>query len=132
MHGPGLPAVALVGRRLERVVTSWHRTEAAARSGPLDMWLIDAAGRSVHLTTGSDWCLIVDEGQPHTGYDMGAHGRVEVGPIAEGTPFGAHLGQLVTAVGEEYGEHTGRVAVEIAFAAGRVRCDSRAGDLRLT
>ncbi|MFJ5217361.1 hypothetical protein ACIP98_21880 [Streptomyces sp. NPDC088354] len=132
LHGPGLPAEALVGRRLERVVTFWHRSEAAAPSGPLDVWLIDATGAFAHLATGSDWCLIVAGGQPHTGWDMGAHGRVEVGPLADGTPFGPHLGQLVTAVGEEYDGHTGRVAAEIAFATGRVRCESRAGELRVT
>ncbi|MFF3564910.1 hypothetical protein ACFYXS_33200 [Streptomyces sp. NPDC002574] len=132
LHGPGLPAAALVGRRLESVVTSWHRSETAAPSGPLDVWLIDATGASVHLTTGSEWCLIVAEGRPHTGYDLGPDGRLAVVPLADGTPFAAHLGQRVTAVGEEYEEHTGRVAVEIAFATGRVRCDSRAGELRVT
>ncbi|WP_223768253.1 hypothetical protein [Streptomyces huiliensis] len=96
------------------------------------MWLIDSEGASTHVTAGSDWCLVVDSSAPRAGYDMAEWGRVEVAPIRSETPFADHLGETVSAVGEERDPDTGRIALEITFASGRVRCDARSGDLRLS
>ncbi|MFG2940684.1 hypothetical protein [Streptomyces sp. NPDC048282] len=68
----------------------------------------------------------------YKGYDMGAGGSVEVAPVKGETPFAAHLGQTVLAVREEGEAATGRLALEITFSSGRVRCESWAGELRLS
>ncbi|MEV0529953.1 hypothetical protein AB0I66_41755 [Streptomyces sp. NPDC050439] len=74
LHGSGARPEILIGRRLEEVFVAWHRSGDDEAEGPLDMWLIDSHGRSVHITTGSDWCLILDSSSPHEGYDMGKLG----------------------------------------------------------
>ncbi|TWD13164.1 hypothetical protein FB570_11991 [Streptomyces sp. T12] len=98
----------------------------------MDVWLIDDRGATVHVTTGSDGCLIVEESEPYTGYNMGDSGRVTVGAIGNETPFADHVGESILAVREEHEPNTGRVALELSFPRGRVRCESWAGDLRLT
>jgi hypothetical protein len=51
--------------------------------------------------------------------DSGARcGRIEVAPINDETPFAGHLG--------------GRLALELVFGSGTVRCESWSGDLRLS
>ncbi|MCD9145633.1 hypothetical protein [Streptomyces albireticuli] len=122
----------LVGRRLEQVVASWHLYGSKAPSGPLDVWLIDSGQVSTHVTTGSDWCLTVERSAPYASYDMAESGRVEVAPVRGRTPFADHLGETVRAVSEERDPNTGRVALEIAFDSGRVRCDAPSGNLRLS
>ncbi|MFC5658438.1 hypothetical protein [Streptomyces nogalater] len=122
----------LVGRRLEHVVASWHLYGSQAPSGPLDVWLIDSEAVATHITTGSDWCLIVETSDPVAGYDMAESGRVEVGPICGEGPFADHLGETVLAVEEESEPDSGRIALEIAFDSGRVRCETWSGDLRLS
>ncbi|MGW7414351.1 hypothetical protein [Streptomyces sp. NPDC054863] len=131
LHGPGIRPEFLVGRRLTEVFAAWHRSGAEKAADPLDVWLIDSQGSPVHLTTGSDWCLIVESSSPHEGYDMGGWGRVEVAPVGDRTPFAVHLGEVVLAVEEECEPEAGRTALEVVFASGRVRCDSWAGELRL-
>ncbi|MEV8039008.1 hypothetical protein [Streptomyces sp. NPDC086182] len=123
--------VYLVGRRLERVIVSRHLHDAEAPPDPLDVWLIDSNEVATHITTGSDWCLIVEASDPYEGYDMAEHGRIEVGPVSDETPFADHLGETVLVVREE-GSDSGRLALEITFPSGRVRCEMRAGDLRLS
>ena len=91
---------------------------------------VDDHGGCTHVTTGSDWCLIVEEAPPDEGHDMQECGRVEVGPIRGETPFARHLGEQVPAVGEEHHPSAGRVGLDLVFPSGRVRCRSRAGDLR--
>lgn len=132
LHGPGERPETLVGRRLVSVFAAWHWSADEAAEDPLDVWLIDDQGSSVHITTGSDGCLVVEPSSPHEGYDMDGWGRVEVGPVGDRTPFAARLGEDVLAVREEFEPKTGRIALEVVFATGRVRCDSWAGDLRLT
>ncbi|MEU6389117.1 hypothetical protein [Streptomyces sp. NPDC046939] len=133
LHGVGARPEVLVGRRLEEVIAAWHSSEDDGEAeSPLDVWLLCSEGSPLHITTGSDWCLIVESAGPHTGYDMGGWGRVEVAPVGDRTPFAAHLGEVVLAVREEFEREAGRIAVEIDFASGRVRCDSWAGDLRLS
>ncbi|MGR3938092.1 hypothetical protein LCH29_35225 [Streptomyces sp. BRA346] len=132
MHGPARRPEYLVGRRLEHVVAAWHRYGAEARSVPLDVWLIDSAQVSTHITTGSDWCLIVENSTPYEGYSMGQNGRVEVTPINGGTPFAEHLGETILAVREVGSPDTGRLTLEIAFPSGNVRCESWSGDLRFS
>jgi hypothetical protein len=132
LHGPGTHPELLVGRRLEEVFAAWHRNGGEEAEDPLDVWLIDSQGSSMHVTTGSDWCLIVESSSPHEGYGMDSWGRVEVAPIGDRTPFAAYLGEDVLAVREEFEPKTGRIALEITFASGRVRCGSWAGDLRLS
>ncbi|MDV9188468.1 hypothetical protein R6L23_09615 [Streptomyces sp. SR27] len=122
----------LAGRRLEQVVASWHLYGSEAPSGPLDVWLIDSEAVATHITTGSDWCLIVETSPPSAGYDMAESGRVEVAPISVETPFADHLGETVLAVSEEGAPDSGRLALEISFASGRVRCETWTGDLRLS
>ncbi len=113
LHGAGVSAHCLVGRRLAEVVGSWHLYGSDSPAGPLDVWLIDDRGAAIHLTTGSDWCLIVEASKPHAGYDMGDSGRVMVGAIGEETPFADHVGEDVLAVREEHAPNTGRVALEL-------------------
>ncbi|MFD4721338.1 hypothetical protein ACFWOY_14675 [Streptomyces sp. NPDC058423] len=132
LHGPGVRPDHMVGRRLDGVVASWHLYGSEAPSGPLDVWLIDSAGIATHVTTGSDWCLIVESSPPFEGYDMAELGRVEVAPVRTGTPFASHIGEVVLAVREEEDPDLGRLALGITFESGRVRCDVRAGDLRLS
>ncbi|MER7490552.1 hypothetical protein ABTY20_32660 [Streptomyces sp. NPDC126497] len=132
LHGAGVSAQSLVGRRLAEVVGSWHMYGSDAPAGPLDVWLIDDRGAAIHLTTGSDWCLIVEASKPHAGYDMGDWGRVTVGTIDGETPFADHVGEDVLEVREEHAPNTGRVVLELTFPTGRVRCESWAGDLCLT
>ncbi|UBI39130.1 MULTISPECIES: hypothetical protein [Streptomyces] len=123
----------LVGRRLEQVVASWHLYGSEAPSGPLDVWLIDSEQVSTRVTTGSDWCLIVDRSAPGPGYDMAESGRVEVTPIRGETPFADHLGETIRAVDEEWDPRTGRIALVLTFGSGaRVRCGTWSGDLSLT
>lgn len=131
LHGSGVRPETLVGRRLVSVFAAWHWSGDEAAEDPLDVWLIDDQGSSVHITTGSDWCLVVESSSSHEGYDMDGWGRVEVAPVGDRTPFAAHLGEEVLAVREEFEPKTGRIALEVVFASGRVRCDSWAGDLRL-
>ncbi|MEU4064108.1 hypothetical protein AB0F25_17025 [Streptomyces wedmorensis] len=131
LHGAGVSAQSLVGCRLAEVVGSWHLFGSDGPVGPLDVWLIDDRGVAIHLTTGSDWCLIVEASMPHVGYDMGDWGRVTVRAIGAETPFADHVGEDVLAVQEEHTPNTGRVALELTFPTGRVRCESWAGDLRL-
>ncbi|CAL9328915.1 hypothetical protein [Streptomyces sp. enrichment culture] len=132
LHGGGAAAQSLVGRLLAEVVASRHVYGGGDLAGPLDVWLIDDRGATAHVTTGSDGCLIVEESEPHTGYDMGESGRVTVGAIGNETPFADHMGESILAVREEHEPNTGRVALELTFPRGRVRCESWAGDLCLT
>ncbi|MFC9735068.1 hypothetical protein ACFWEO_12575 [Streptomyces roseolus] len=132
LHGGGVAAQSLVGHLLAEVVGSQHVYGGDASAGPLDVWLIDDWGATVHVTTGSDGCLIVEESEPHAGYDMGDSGRITVGSIGNETPFADHIGESVLAVREEHEPNTGRVALELSFPRGRVRCESWTGDLRLT
>ncbi|MBH5338785.1 hypothetical protein IHE55_30005 [Streptomyces pactum] len=132
LHGAGVSAGSLVGRRLARVAGSWHVYAGDVPEGPLDVWLIDDRGEAVHLTTGSDWCLIVEVSEPHAGYDMGGSGLVTVGAVGEGSPFVDHLGESILAAREDHEPHAGRVALELSFPTGRVRCESWAGELRVT
>ncbi len=121
-----------MGRRIAGVVGSWHISGGDRVFGPVDVWLIDTRGQSVHITTGSDWCLIVEASDPYAGYDMGASGRIAVEAICDETPLAGHVGQGVLSVREEYEPHTGRIALELVFPTGRVRCESWDGDLRLS
>ncbi|MGW8760875.1 hypothetical protein ACWGN5_00040 [Streptomyces sp. NPDC055815] len=132
LHGSGVSAQSLVGRPLAGVVGSWHWYGSDDPAGPLDVWLIDGRKAAVHITTGSDWCLIVEESEPHAGYGMGDSGLITVRAMDDEPPFGDHIGESVLAVREEHEPNTGRIAVELSFPTGRVRCDSWAGDLRLS
>lgn len=132
LHGAGVRPDYLVGRRLERVVASWHLCGAEAPSGPLDVWLIDNDEAATHVTTGSDWCLIVEPSALFEGYDMAELGRTEVAPVNSETPFADHLGETVLAAHEEADPDTGRLTLEITFDSGRVRCDTWSGDLCLS
>ncbi|MGW7544539.1 hypothetical protein ACWGKQ_26070 [Streptomyces sp. NPDC054770] len=96
------------------------------------MWLIDSEEATTHVSTGSDWCLIVEASVPFEGYETAESGRVEVAPAHGETPFAGHLGERVLAVREEADPDTGRLALEITFDSGRVRCETWSGDLRLS
>ncbi|MFJ3804329.1 hypothetical protein ACIPSJ_49650 [Streptomyces sp. NPDC090088] len=76
--------------------------------------------------------MIAERATLYEGYDMAAGGSVEVAPMKDETPFAAHLGQTVLAVREEGDAATGRLALEITFSSGGVRCESWAGELRLS
>jgi hypothetical protein len=96
------------------------------------VWLIDSEAVATRITTGSDWCLIVEASDPFAGYDITGSGRVEVAPISSETPFADHLGETVLAVSEEGVPDNGRIALEITFDSGGVRCETWSGDLRLS
>ncbi|WP_241777465.1 hypothetical protein [Streptomyces sp. CT34] len=63
---------------------------------------------------------------------MAKLGRVEAAPIRSETPFADHLGETMRAVSEERDPGTGRIALEITFDSGRVRCGTWSGDLCLS
>ncbi|MFG2116032.1 hypothetical protein ACGFRB_25930 [Streptomyces sp. NPDC048718] len=132
LHGNGAFPDYLVGRRLEQVVASWHLHGSEAPSGPLDVWLIDSETVATRITTGSDWCVIVETSRPFAGYDMAESGRVEVAATSGETPFADHLGDTVLAVSEESCPDSGRRVLEITFDSGRVRCETWSGGLRLS
>ncbi|MEV8530362.1 hypothetical protein [Streptomyces sp. NPDC051211] len=122
-----------MGRTISRIVASWHLYDGERSEAPLDVWLIDSEGESTRISTGSDWCLIVECAEPHEPYDMGEWGRIEVGEDLGDHPFLRHLGDTVAAVAEFADPVTGRTLLEIGFADGdRVRADCWEGDLRLT
>ncbi|MDX3772326.1 MULTISPECIES: hypothetical protein [unclassified Streptomyces] len=113
------------------MVASWHLYGTEAPFDPLDVWLIDSEAVATHITTGSNWCLIVETSAPFTGYDMAESGRIEVASISGETPLADHLGKTVLAVSEVGAPDNGRLALEIAFDSGRVRCETWSGALRL-
>lgn len=130
LHGPGLPAHDLVGRRLVEVMASWFRHGDGDREGPLEVWLIGEDDAPISVTAGSDWCLIVDRAEPHDGWAFDDI-VVDVTTIGRRTPLAAHLGERVTAACDERHPYTGRMAIELAFPTGGVRLDSWGGDLRI-
>ncbi|WP_235437789.1 hypothetical protein [Kitasatospora griseola] len=131
-RGPGLDPAGLVGRRLIGLMASWFTPPGGEREPePVDIWLLDDRGGRTRITTGSDWCLTVEEEAPHGDLDLGEWGRIEVRPDRAGTPFARHLGEPVLAVREEHHPLTGRTALELAFPTGAVRCDGWSGDLRV-
>lgn len=113
-------------------MAAWYLPVSGARIGPLDVWLVDSAEGCTHITTGSDWCLIVEASHPHADYDMQELGHVEVGPVTDETPFARHIGEEVLSVREEHHPWAGRVALDVVFSSGRVRCQGWEGDLRLS
>ncbi|MFF2147418.1 hypothetical protein [Kitasatospora sp. NPDC058190] len=128
-HGPGLDPADLVGRTLTRIVAAWHVYEGRLDPIPADLWLIDDRGEATRLASGTDWCLEVEASAPYEGYDMGEWGRIEVGPADAETAFARHLGRPVLAAREEHEPTTGRMALELDFPDGTVRCESYAGEL---
>ncbi|MFE5948710.1 hypothetical protein [Streptomyces sp. NPDC056480] len=74
----------------------------------------------------------MEASDPFAGYDMAESGRVEVASISGETPLADHLGATVLAVSEESVQDNGRIALEITFDSGRVRCETWSGDLRLS
>ncbi len=121
----------LVGRSVRQVMAAWHRHVDQDATDPIEIWLIDDLDDTIHLTTGSDCCLIVDDAAPHSGDDMGEHGIVKVAPWAHESPFAPHVGEPVVAVHERFEAGAGRVGLEIVFSTGSVKCASRREDLRL-
>ncbi|MGW4698966.1 hypothetical protein [Streptomyces sp. NPDC004285] len=63
---------------------------------------------------------------------MAESDRVEVAPISGKTPFADQLGKTMLAVSEENVPDSGRIALEVTFDSGRVRCETWSGDLRLS
>jgi hypothetical protein len=122
----------LVGHRVQEVLVACHWGGGQGASDPSEVWLVDGDGGHFRLTTGSDWCLIVDDTAPHAVYGVGESGRVEVTASARETPFARSVGETVVAVHERFGAVTGRAGLEIVFATGTVRCASWRGELRLT
>ncbi|MFD5121335.1 hypothetical protein [Streptomyces sp. NPDC058385] len=131
LHGAGVDPDRLVGRRVQQVEAAWRRDNWEDAFGPLEIWLVDDLGGYFHITTGSDWCLIVDGATPHAGYDLGESGRVEVVSNERGTPFARYAGEAILAVDQRFDTRTGRVGLEICFSTGSVKCGSWRGDLQL-
>ncbi len=131
LHGAGIAPQRLIGRHLVKVTASWFQYACVQPTEPLEVWLTDEHHDSIRITTGSDWCLIVEAAEPHQGYDMGEEGRVEVREDGGVTPFAGHLGERILDAAEVCEPFTGRMSFELTFPTGRVRCDSWAGELRL-
>ncbi|MFD0531464.1 hypothetical protein ACFQ1I_40585 [Kitasatospora arboriphila] len=112
-------------------MASWHVYGGRRDGTPVDLWLIDDHGVSTHLMSGTDWCLVVEASEPYEGYDMGEWGRIDVWPTQEETPFACHIGDAVLGVREEWEPRTGRVALELDFSSGGVRCEGWSGELRV-
>ncbi|MER7758904.1 hypothetical protein [Streptomyces sp. NPDC097619] len=135
LHGTGTDPTRLVGRTIERVLASWHLYDGERSEIPLDVWLLDTTGDATRITTGSDWCLIVESAAPDESYeslDMGAWGRIEIGEDLGDHPLRRHLGETVTSVAEYGLPDFGRTHLELGFPGGQVRADCHEGDLRLT
>ncbi|MEE2054081.1 hypothetical protein [Nocardiopsis tropica] len=130
LHGAGADPARLVGRRVRQVMAAWHARADRGATDPVEVWLVDDLGDAIHLTTGSDWCLVVDDAAPHSGYGMGGYGSVEVAPWTHGSPFVPHAGEPVVAVHERFDSETGRVGLKIVFPTGSVEYESWSGDLR--
>ncbi|MFI9787619.1 hypothetical protein ACIHEI_29555 [Kitasatospora sp. NPDC051984] len=132
-HGDGIDPATLAGRRLTGVTAAWYSRPAAreCEPEPVGVWLHDDRGGRTRITIGSDWCLIVDGEPPHEDLDMGEWGRIEIRPDRIRTPFARHLGEPVLAAREEHERLTGRIALELVFPTGTVRCDGQDGDLRV-
>ncbi|MCX5232733.1 hypothetical protein [Streptomyces sp. NBC_00233] len=96
------------------------------------MWLIDSEAVATRITTGSDWCLFLETSAPFAGFDMAESGRVEVASISGEAPFADHLDETESALSEMSAPDSGRIAMEITFDSGRVRCETWSGDLRLS
>jgi hypothetical protein len=131
LHGTAVDHDRLVGRRVRQILAARHRHDSEEALGPLEIWLVDDLGDYIHITTGSDWCLIVDDAPPHAGYDLGEDGRVEVVASGRGTPFARYVGEDISSVDESFDARTGRVGLEIRFSSGSVQCGSWRGDLHL-
>ncbi|WP_208635882.1 hypothetical protein [Amycolatopsis thailandensis] len=131
LHGAAVDHDRLVGRRVVQIVAARHRYDSEEAVGPLEIWLVDGLGDYIHIRTGSDWCLIVDDAAPHAGYDLGESGRVEVVTSGHGTPFARYVGEAISSVDERFDARTGRVGLEICFSTGSVQCGSWRGDLHL-
>ncbi|MER6267985.1 hypothetical protein [Streptomyces sp900105755] len=131
LHGTTVDHDRLVGRRVRQIVAAWHCHDSEEAVGPLEIWLVDDVGDYIHITTGSDWCLIVDDAAPHAGYDHGESGRVEVVASEHGTPFARYVGEAILAVDQRFDARTGRVGLEIYFSTGSVQCGSWRGNLSL-
>ncbi|MFE3198737.1 hypothetical protein [Embleya sp. NPDC059237] len=129
LHGPGIDPASLVGSRLVQVMASWHTHDGQPADDLVEVWLIDDRGGSTNIASGTDWCLMVESSEPESGFDMGDWGRIEVRSVRDETPLAAHLGELVLGVRQEWVPATGRVALELDFSSGGVRCESRGGDL---
>jgi hypothetical protein len=129
-HEAGSDQSLLAGVRFQQVVASRHVIDEQVNGEPIDLWLIDDTGACTSITTGSDWCLIVDASAPHDDYDVRTFGRIEVSGGID-TPFASHLGEQVLAVQQEWAPKTGRIGLVIEFESGAVRCESLAGELRL-
>jgi len=112
-------------------VAAWYCHASEDAADPLEIWLVDDVGDRIRVTSGSDWCLIVDDAAPFTGYDLGESGRVEVVASERGTPFASHVGEVVLAVHQKFDARTGRVSLEICFPTGSVHCRSHRGNLHL-
>lgn len=123
--------MSLIGRRLSGLVAAWHVYEGHRDGLPVDLWLIDDHGTCTHLATGSDWCLVVEAAEPYASHGMGDLGRIDVQPEDVETPFARHVGDIVLAAREELEPLTGRMALELDFSSGRVRCESFGGDLHV-
>ncbi|WP_194235765.1 hypothetical protein [Streptomyces sp. CB01881] len=130
-HGPGLDPAFLIGRRLTGVVAAWHVYEERLDPLPVEVWLLDDLGGAIRVASGTDWCLELEPSAPYEGYDMGDWRRFEVAAADDATPFARHLGETVLGAREEYEPLTGRIAVELDFASGTVRCASEDGVLHL-
>ncbi|MFJ2193893.1 hypothetical protein ACIOJE_39100 [Kitasatospora sp. NPDC087861] len=131
LHGPGIDPSSLVGSRLVQVLASWHTYDGRPGDGPVEVWLIDDRDRSTNIASGTDWCLMVESSGPDDGFDIGDRGRIDVLPVRDETAFAAHLGEPVIGVRQEWEPATGRVALELDFPSGSVRCESWSGDLRV-
>ncbi|MEV6110218.1 hypothetical protein AB0M28_36775 [Streptomyces sp. NPDC051940] len=66
LHGAGVDPGRLVGRRIQRMLTAWHRHGTDDATDPLEVWLGDDRDDFTHITTGSDWCRVHQRCEPRT------------------------------------------------------------------
>jgi hypothetical protein len=95
-----------------KLTASWFWQGSGQYPDPLDVWLTDENEGSVRITTGSDWCLIVEASEPHESYDLGEWGRVEVRESCRETTFAEHIGDPILSAREDYEPFTGRIALD--------------------
>ncbi|MFD3729287.1 hypothetical protein [Streptomyces sp. NPDC058671] len=77
---------------------------------------IDSEAVATHITTGSDWCLIVESSDLFAGYDMAKSGRVEVALISGKAPVRGSPRRDGDGSQRRECPDSGRIALEIAPA----------------
>ncbi|KJS62340.1 hypothetical protein [Streptomyces rubellomurinus] len=122
----------LVGRRLQKVTTSWHHYQETEPS-LLHMWLhMDGLGPVRFHTPGDGLSLEID--QPHGPYDMDEYGHTTVEDDLPGFPMTRFIGQQILSVREiryQDGNYDFAIGITAQFPGGTIRVLNLADEIVL-